>query len=473
MFCPKCGTKALDGAEFCQKCGARLPADSAEPKQAKVADQQAQPGNDPADTLKKKKPRKLPVILGVLVLIVVAFIAVNSGNLAERGEQAKKDEEYIASQQSAAVSLSETYTNEEEGISFKYPSAWVPVSEDEFISRFGKVEDKEYPIVFLANEDEALPEENSAIIVSRSDAPQDVRDHLFIDDEQFVSTFDDDVTVKDTSITKIDSVAARKITYLDKDGIGYQTYFYANGSVIYRIDFSWMGETPGDKQRFFDAVIGSYRITASETANANNLVFPLAVSSDAEKVFQEWESTHPLGEYYHLDLISDDETDSEGNKVFLFTLETDGAGIFNMTIRKSDGHMEYIEKSGSMSMDEWYGEWFGAGDIVPGYQEPIENYWRLSGSYTGSTDMSTLSLSIYSSQEEGETAVGNVVIYTDNGKDYTGTVTPIGENAYKVAAGTGEEVLLIESVSGDVVVLQLYVDGEYLDEYRMKEHYES
>lgn len=28
MFCPKCGTKALDGAEFCQKCGAKLILDS-------------------------------------------------------------------------------------------------------------------------------------------------------------------------------------------------------------------------------------------------------------------------------------------------------------------------------------------------------------------------------------------------------------------------------------------------------------
>lgn len=28
MFCPKCGTKALDGAKFCQKCGAKLILDS-------------------------------------------------------------------------------------------------------------------------------------------------------------------------------------------------------------------------------------------------------------------------------------------------------------------------------------------------------------------------------------------------------------------------------------------------------------
>ncbi|WP_289222990.1 zinc-ribbon domain-containing protein [uncultured Bacteroides sp.] len=67
MFCPKCGTKALDGAEFCQKCGAKLILDSdgvqpsagiptyvAEPQQTSVAErpitentQHIQPNNPP------------------------------------------------------------------------------------------------------------------------------------------------------------------------------------------------------------------------------------------------------------------------------------------------------------------------------------------------------------------------------------------------------------------------------------------
>lgn len=28
MFCPKCGAKVLDGAEFCQKCGTKLAANT-------------------------------------------------------------------------------------------------------------------------------------------------------------------------------------------------------------------------------------------------------------------------------------------------------------------------------------------------------------------------------------------------------------------------------------------------------------
>lgn len=269
MFCPKCGEKALDGADFCQKCGAKLIKDaSAQSVAPNTAGSIQQTGKALAAEPKKKKPKKLFIILAIVFAFIVILIAANADDIVKKGEQAQKDEEYINSQQdSAGVKLSESYTNEEEGISFKYPSAWVPVSEDEFTSRFGKVEDAEYPLVFLANEIEDLPEENTYIMVSRFDATQDIIDHLFVDDEQFAATFDDDVTIEDTTTTKIDGVAARKITYLDKDGIGYQSYFYAVGSLLYRIDFSYKGENPGNNQRFFDAIIDSYTITHSAGDN--------------------------------------------------------------------------------------------------------------------------------------------------------------------------------------------------------------
>ena len=112
-------------------------------------------------------------------------------------------------------------------------------------------------------------------------------------------------------------------------------------------------------------------------------------------------------------------------------------------------------------------------DILPEYYEPIENYWGLSGFYIGNTGQSTLSFSVYTSQEEGEREIGSADIYTDNGQHYSGMVIPIEKGVYKVIADAGEEVLLVESSSDDVVALQLYVDGQFLEEYRMKEHYES
>ena len=114
-----------------------------------------------------------------------------------------------------------------------------------------------------------------------------------------------------------------------------------------------------------------------------------------------------------------------------------------------------------------------SGNVSGTYQEPIENYWKLSGSYSDSTGSLTLSLSIYSSQEEGEIEIGSVDIYASNGQHYVGSVTPVEKNVYRIATDTGEEVLLVEEDYGDIIMLQLYVDGQYLGEYQMVEHYES
>lgn len=208
------------------------------------------------DVSKKKKSKKLLIVPAVIAVFVVILLAVKSGD-SDRGGG------YETQQNTTGVSLSETYRNQEEGIYFKYPGAWVPVSEEEFIRRYGGVEGEEYPIVFLANEEEDIPEENSYIAIGRLDATQEMIDHLFIDDEAFAATFDDDVTIETTSITKIDGINARKIVYHEGNGTSFQSYFYVVGSKLYRIDFNYFGESAGNKQRFFDAIIGSYEITSN------------------------------------------------------------------------------------------------------------------------------------------------------------------------------------------------------------------
>ena len=96
MFCPKCGTKALDGAGFCQKCGTKLIADASAQSATPNPVSPTQPAGKPSAAVpKKKKPKKLLIILGAVFALIVILIAVNAGNLAKRGEQAAKDEEYI------------------------------------------------------------------------------------------------------------------------------------------------------------------------------------------------------------------------------------------------------------------------------------------------------------------------------------------------------------------------------------------
>ena len=70
MFCPKCGTKNVDGAKFCRGCGAPLAAAPAAP----VAGGSAAA---PAATAIKPKRKKAPFIVGAIVAVVaVALLAV-------------------------------------------------------------------------------------------------------------------------------------------------------------------------------------------------------------------------------------------------------------------------------------------------------------------------------------------------------------------------------------------------------------
>lgn len=82
MFCSKCGTKALDNAVFCQKCGAKLILDDTlqhENTKMPVGHIETPVQNIAQDTPEKKKAKKLPMIVGgiVLMIAVIVFIALN------------------------------------------------------------------------------------------------------------------------------------------------------------------------------------------------------------------------------------------------------------------------------------------------------------------------------------------------------------------------------------------------------------
>lgn len=72
MFCQKCGTKLSQGARFCAKCGEKVALDDvahAEPITHQIQDA-------PTNLPKKNKLKKLPLILGAVVLIII-IIALN------------------------------------------------------------------------------------------------------------------------------------------------------------------------------------------------------------------------------------------------------------------------------------------------------------------------------------------------------------------------------------------------------------
>ena len=197
--------------------------------------------------------------MAAALVVLILIIAV----IGEIGDSESDDSASVSTTvTTTGVNLSQSYVNEEEGFSFQYPEAWVPVSEEE-LTAYPESEESA-PLIVLANEDEDIPEENTYIMVFRFEATQDIIDRLFVSDDEFAEHFDNDVSVIETSITEIDGVPAREITYLQSNGIGFQSYFYIVGSKLYRIDFSWKGETAGNKQRFFDAIMESYTIETEE-----------------------------------------------------------------------------------------------------------------------------------------------------------------------------------------------------------------
>jgi len=175
------------------------------------------------------------------------MIVANTDNLAERGEQATHDEGYIKLQQS----LSETYTNEEEGVSFKYPSDW-------------EVLDGTSSIVEMFDT-KNTPDHRASLSVNN-----------FWDSDPFGVFTDDTNSIKEAvnevhtflsvEDDKIDGIPARLLKYSTKGLNGTDIvwdYYYIAGDDIYCITCSYTESTAETYEALFNAIIESYTITSS------------------------------------------------------------------------------------------------------------------------------------------------------------------------------------------------------------------
>ena len=103
---------------------------------------------------------------------------------------------------------------------------------------------------------------------------------------------------------------------------------------------------------------------------------------------------------------------------------------------------------------------------MPVDEDPIEES-ALAGSYSPSAGGAALALSIYTDEgDEGEIGVAEGA--------YSGLIVNVRTNVYRIITDTEEEILLGVSTGEDgTVVIRLYADGAYVDEYVMTEHFES
>lgn len=154
------------------------------------------------------------------------------------------------------VELTETYTNEDEGISFQYPSAWKQFSSQEMKEMGGD----DSTLAAFANVVDFFPELSSGMEVLKFEDSQEAADVLYLDDEEFAKTWSSKINISETSLMEIDGVSVRKLIYTEEDGDRYRSYLYSNGSTLYRINFVRSGAAEDDLADYFDAVMDTFSI---------------------------------------------------------------------------------------------------------------------------------------------------------------------------------------------------------------------
>lgn len=216
------------------------------------------PGFVPPGMIPKKKGSRWPwVVCGIGIVAAALVVAAIIGTSVSQMTGASSPG---ASSHSKNVILSETCTNEEEGFSFQYPSAWKPVPQQEMINY--ALPEEDLPLVLLANEYEDIPEANSYIMVTRFDATEEDVDMLSLDDEAFLDAIQIDGSDLETSSLTIDGVPVRKVSYqVDEENRYQQTYYYVANQGLFRVDMFCSTGQSSEYIRFFDAIMDSYTIT--------------------------------------------------------------------------------------------------------------------------------------------------------------------------------------------------------------------
>lgn len=428
------------------------------------------------------------------------------------------EEESVALQ--GEISLTETFTDEDSGISFLYPSEWVVLdSSGEF---------------------------HIAEMIDSRNTPDHIASfniNMIFDQDPYGVFTGDETSVREAvreyhtflgfGDTMLGDIPAKVLKYqtegLNGDNI-VLTFWYMIGGDAYQVTCSCTASTADIYEPVFEAIMSSYRVNSSVSVDSGMNANAPAVAICFKDIpveellnFGTIEVVQRFGSGYYANgsggisydeiefYMLDDETVGYIWSFYpeCFSINGNKLNVNNEGVIYSD---EIIELLGSDYEDEslpsgYYMTYryptytlsfginkfsevsdiriynliagnndasvYASDDISAGDQEPVENYSKLSGAYSDSMGMLTLSLSIYTSQEEGETEIGTADIYANNGQHYIGAIIPTAENVYKVETDTGEEVLLVVTVSADSITLELYVDGQYLEEYRLEEHYES
>ena len=578
MFCHKCGTQLTDGAKFCHKCGTQMLSE----KEAQLLTEESAVNNtnvqqsgektfsrfqdDSIHSIKeniplKRNSKKLSVLIGLAVLIfIVAFTIVTVGKKTDDKKYTKEQKEDSGFQEK--IDLSETFIDQETGITFQYPAEWMVLDSS-----------GEFRIVEMIDS-ENTPDHIASFNVNMIFDPDPYG--VFTQDEESVKVnVDEYYTFLDFGDTLLGNIPAKVLKYqtagLNGDDLVI-AFWYMIGEDVYQVTCSCTASTVDTYEPVFDAIMDSYTVNTAISEQLQEDIFGFETDYREEYIYKirELFAKDESIQFALIDLIDNGVPElvaghfgydvsvftcvDEGivalmdqwpygamgnmgyeylpgqNVIRNYNMESAGAIVYESYMKVDNSYeivdvydedisIRYIKDTNADGIvdgeDEYsddpiyyYGETEISEEEYKSYQiageyeqiegsmsadtiidilreddevtempledsmAPIEDYYRLSGIYSDSMGEANLSLSIYTSQEEGETTIGTATLYTDDEEIYLGEICLLEEGVYKIEMETGDEIILKESEDEDVIVLQLYGNGEYLDDCRMIEHYE-
>lgn len=218
------------------------------------------PGVVPPGVPPKKKAARWPwIVCGVGIAAVILIVAAIIGSSMGQSEESSSPTTSTSSVQN--VSLTETYTNEEEGLSFQYPAGWISVSEEEAADYYESFSPENPPIVLLATEEDG--DLISTMDVFKYAAAQEDVDWLYSSDEEFSETVPD-ATWIETSLTELDGVSVRELLTINGDELYSRSYLYLSGAYLYEIRFDCHESYRNDMDPIYDEVLHSCVLTIDQ-----------------------------------------------------------------------------------------------------------------------------------------------------------------------------------------------------------------
>lgn len=276
MFCQKCGNKINDNAMFCNKCGNKTNTSKIEESDLQQSDNeniidnsnineikedkvdknntdfategrytqdtdnnvntdiskptQVVTNNEPNTNQNKGKNKKFMIfgVVGIFVTIVLVLLLGSSIGGTDD------------------IDLSQTYTDEKEGLSFNYPKKW-----------------KEPEIKNDKSLIELVQSSKTNMSVYKNYVSSD--ESLSMDDEYFIQNYaDKGIEIQEIYDTKIDGISVKKILYSFNQGPDYFKgiqYMYIIDSDMYTVTFVSLYDDFDKYESVFDAVMRTYTIT--------------------------------------------------------------------------------------------------------------------------------------------------------------------------------------------------------------------